>query len=128
MLMNPVAKARRIAHVRSSLVGWSPPMLHGRTTRTRTLTDPSTSFMSKASEGMTFATARIRRAVSRFAAMRIETQQGEEHPGPDGVQGDKGEREPQGDRVENQDDPGASSEVRFHNIARMSNRRKPVST
>lgn len=47
-----------------------------------------------------------------------EAQQDEEHPGPGRLQNDQGEREAEGDGVENQDDPRAGSEVTLKSLVR----------
>jgi hypothetical protein len=70
-LRNPEANDRRIAHVRSSLVGWKPPRIQGIETRARTATVPATSLTRNTFEPVTLATARTRIAVSTFAATSV---------------------------------------------------------
>ena len=68
VLKNPTSSHTRIAQVKSSLLGWSPPSSHGMRTSASTPTVPPTSFSGKEDEPTTFTKARIRAAVSRFAA------------------------------------------------------------
>jgi hypothetical protein len=66
MLRKPEAKARRMAQVRSSRDGWSPPRIHGTTTSRTTPIVPAISFRNIAVERVYLRTARIRAAVSIF--------------------------------------------------------------
>jgi len=68
MLRNPEARDMRIAHVRSSLVGWSPPKGPRDDDERQNPTEPTISFTSKAVEPVTLATDLMRTAASRFGA------------------------------------------------------------
>jgi hypothetical protein len=70
-LRKPEAKVKRIAHVRSSLVGWKPPRIQGIETSVKTAAVPATSFTRDTFDPVTLATGRTRIAVSTFAATSV---------------------------------------------------------
>jgi hypothetical protein len=115
-MRNPAKKASSIAHVRSSLVGWSPPRTQGMATITTAIASMITSFTNRAVDPVTSLIPRMRMAESTFAT-RSRTQRHEEHPSPERLQGDQSEREAEGDREEDQRDPGASPEVGHNDLA-----------
>jgi hypothetical protein len=67
-LRNPATKDSRIAQVRSSLLGSRPPSSQGVTTSATTLIVPTASLAASKFDVLTFATARMRKAVSTLAA------------------------------------------------------------
>jgi hypothetical protein len=127
MLRKPAANERRIAHVRSSLVGCSPPRAHGVDEQHR---QHGRHDLVHEQDGRSGG---LRHAMDAQSAVHVrrdedQAQPGEERPGPDDFQGDQGEREAEGDRERDQGDPGADPKVGLEAPRTRSHRRKPVST